>query len=355
MPRAVRRIAALLLPGGSMITGRFEFPDTTQSNQRKGLQHRRVLSSIQPASPLNESSPSQLYLDLRTGQPTGIVPGADPAEQRAACTALNRRRTRGILEVTKQSPPGEQVSIDVWTTAVGRGAEEWEVPLIALSNFGIEHDEDGFREAEKLYPMLSGAEACPYYDEEERVVYKLFDLRTNGSLGKKLCFLTDEAGDYYVETGDAVLKDTIEKLAILNAVGGHPTEIMGLSDDGHYLIAKQPLAFPYEKGTFAEAQELALEALKCARPPGCRLRANGLGVVWCNDQPWIAGDFHERNVMMDYFDNPTIIDALLGSIPPRALIRDPWLQMAANQAKEWHNTGYKPIQKNFDDVPDSLL
>lgn len=304
---------------------------------------------------LNESVPSQLYLDLRTGQPTGIIPDADPAEQRAACTAINRRRTRGILEVSKQSPPGEQVSIDVWTTALGRGAEEWEVPLIALSNFGIKHDEDGFREAEDLYPMPSGAEACPYFDRDGRVVYKLFDLRTNGSLGKKLSFLADEAGDYYVETRDAVLKDTIEKLTVLNAAGGHPTEIMGLSDDGHYLIVKQPLAFKYDEGTFDENQEQALEALKCARPPGCRLRANGLGVIWYGDRPWIAGDFHERNVMIDYFHNPTIIDALLGSIPPRALIRDPWLRLAAAQAEEWHKTGRKPIQKNFDDVPDSLL
>ena len=29
MARAVRRIATLLLPGGSMNAGRFEFPDTT--------------------------------------------------------------------------------------------------------------------------------------------------------------------------------------------------------------------------------------------------------------------------------------------------------------------------------------
>lgn len=259
------------------------------------------------------------------------------------------------MEVSQQSPSGQSLPLDVWTTSVGRGAEEWDVPLIPLSCFGIQHDRDGFREANELLPMLAGAEACPYYDKSARVVYKLFDLRTNGALGKKLSLVTDgEGGDYYVETSDAVLKDTLDKLELLNAVGGHPTEIMGLSDDGHYLIAKQPLALPYPEGTFLEARTNALDSIKCAMPPGCRLKAN-VGVIWFDDRAWLAGDFHERNIMIDYDNYPTVIDALVGAVPPRARIQTSWLRLASEEAEEWHRTSKKPIRRNFDNVPDSLL
>ena len=37
-----------------------------------------------------------------------------------------------------------------------------------------------------LTALPSGAEAIPYFDKEWGVVYKLFDLRVNGSLGKKI-------------------------------------------------------------------------------------------------------------------------------------------------------------------------
>ena len=88
-----------------------------------------------------------------------------------------------------------------------------------------------------LVPLPSGAEASPYYDPDSNAVYKLFDLRPNGSLGKKISLEINEEQEFEVVLKDAVLRDTLEKLRILNDIGGHPTEIIGLSDNGNYLNA----------------------------------------------------------------------------------------------------------------------
>ena len=141
-----------------------------------------------------------------------------------------------------------------------------------------------------MLPMTSGAEACPYFDRDHSVVYKLFDLRTNGSLGKKLIVEQDADGVFEVKDDClATLLDTVQKLSLLNDIGGHPTEIVGLSEEGNYLIAKQPLAFDYEDGTFRQAREKALDEIKCAIPPGSGFRKLH-GVVRLDGLSWVIGD-----------------------------------------------------------------
>jgi hypothetical protein len=93
------------------------------------------------------------------------------AEVRSACKTLNRERTRGLLEAGQQTSPGESVSIDVWSASFARGAEEWDVPIVGLEGRGLIHDKDGFITSEFLTPLTPGAEAEPYLDAEEQVVY----------------------------------------------------------------------------------------------------------------------------------------------------------------------------------------
>lgn len=173
---------------------------------------------------MDEQISAQYHFDFRTGQQSAIGRGGITSEQRAACVALNRIRTRGILEATQLAPPGESLSIDVWTAALARRTREWELPLVSLDKLGIEHDQDGLQfSVSGLIPLPSGAEASPYHDPESDVVYKLFDLRPNGSLGKKITLELNDDGEFEVFLKDAVLRDTLEKLQILNEAGGHPT------------------------------------------------------------------------------------------------------------------------------------
>jgi hypothetical protein len=177
---------------------------------------------------LHERFTAQLDFDYRTRRPTGIRFSEPTANQRAACNALNRERARGLLEAARYAPPGESVPVDVWNAGFARKCADWGIPLIPLSWLGIERDPDGFLSSKELEPLTPGAEAAPYLDPDAHVVYKLFDLRPNGTLGKKFELVRAHDDDrpgipeeerYRLETQPATFFDTLRKLRILNTAG----------------------------------------------------------------------------------------------------------------------------------------
>lgn len=257
--------------------------------------------------PLDESSTVQLHLDFRTGRPTAIGGAVVSDVERAACAALNRRRARGILEAAQLAPSGESISPDVWTTAFTRKVRDWDVPLVSLAKLGLTHDEDGFLTSDFLLPLPPGAEASPWLDREEKVVYKLFNLNPDGSLGKQIAFEINDEGDRRQIIVAATLRETLEKIQVLHEAGGLPTEIVGLSDDGSYLIVKQPQAFPYrEFQTDLDAAVAVMRGVPFYSPALERYTV----VVWVADRAWLVSDLHERNIMRDARDAPTVIDAV---------------------------------------------
>jgi hypothetical protein len=218
---------------------------------------------------------------------------------------------------------------------------------------GIHHDRDGLRSSSKELPALpSGAEACPYKDFANGVVYKLFDLHSDGSLGKKLLLERNDEGEFEVQNRPAELRDTLEKLSVLNEAGAHPTEIVGLSDDGHYLVVKQPLAGP--SGDFELDRDTAIALIRARTPAATRLRTR-VAVAWVGGQTWLVGDLHERNIMCDGDGLPTIIDALIGPAPPLAMKQLAWLRNASEDARALRENRPLPERRLFDDVDDDLL
>ncbi len=204
-----------------------------------------------------------------------------------------------------------------------------------------------------LAPLPSGAEASPFFDEEWKVVYKLFDLRMDGSLGKKIVLEETESGRFEVKLQSAVLIDTLEKLSVLNEAGGHPTEIVGLSSHGDYLIAKQPLAFPYKD--YHKDREIATRAVGGIVPPFTNLERQ-VAVLWLNSRGWLISDLHHRNIMRDREGNPTIIDALIGPVEEDAKRKLAWLRDAVEDAESIRH-GREPVKRSRfgDDVDDDSL
>ncbi|MGL4401381.1 MAG: hypothetical protein ACRCXD_16065 [Luteolibacter sp.] len=68
-----------------------------------------------------------------------------------------------------------------------------------------------------------------------------------------------ESDRFEIQLLSACLVDTLEKLSVLNETGSHPTEIVGLSSNADFLIAKQPLAFPYKD--YQKDREVATNAV----------------------------------------------------------------------------------------------
>ena len=237
---------------------------------------------------LNDTHSAQLSIDFRTGRRTAIHADNSCAEQRSACVALNRVRARGILEATQLAASGESLSLDDRFAAIAGLSRDRDVPLIPLDHLGIHHDEDGLRSSSLLTALPSGAEAIPYFDKEWGVVYKLFDLRVDGSLGKRIELARTAEGDFDLIPCDATLKDTLEKLAVLNQAGAHPTEIVGLSDSGDYLIAKQPWAYP--RRDFEADRKIAVSEIRGIIPEftGAGLR-HTVVVMWLEDRAWLVG------------------------------------------------------------------
>ena len=282
---------------------------------------------------------TQYEFDWRTGAQTAINGKINCNRQRAACSALNRRRASGILEAASFAASRQSLPVDVWAAQFTRKCAEWDVPLIRLDKLGIVVDSDGYHESKELVAMVSGAEARPYHDVKQGVVYKLFDLRANGSLGMK-CEISRISEDedpglpeddrYRVEKTEANLRDTLIKLALLNEVGAHPTEIVGLSDEGDFLLAKQPLANPAKDPEGKDLQE-AIRLTKAAKPKNLRLNCV---VLWLQGDAYIMADLHKNNIMVDQDGFPTIIDALTGKIPPTLIAKLPALRAAVDDAED---------------------
>ncbi len=128
--------------------------------------------------PHGESAQEIFYFDPLTGVPTAITGPELSDAQRAACTAINRRRAGGIFQIREAAQRREQIQAHVWRGAFTGRLIDWEVPLVSLEKLGI-RVEDGYFESDTLTKLKAGAEASPFADYANGVVYKLFDLRAN--------------------------------------------------------------------------------------------------------------------------------------------------------------------------------
>jgi hypothetical protein len=298
---------------------------------------------------LDERSPTQLQIDFRTRRPTAIDFVSSSAEQRAACTTLNRERTSGILEAAQLAASREPIPVDVWNATFARRSRQKGVPLIPLEVFGLRHDEDGMLCSDYLAALPSGAEANPYRDDDWNVVYKFFFLGEGGSLGKKIELREREDDRFEIQLLPARLADTLKKLSVLNEAGGHPTEIIGLSANADFLIAKQPLAFPYKD--YQKDREIATAAIGGIVPPFTNLQRQ-VAVFSLNSEGWLISDLHNRNIMRDREGNPTIIDALIGPVPPVAQRKLAWLRNAVEDAEDMRYGREPRIRLRFGDETD---
>ena len=312
---------------------------------------------------MNGIASTQFHIDFRTGRETALTGAAFGAGERAACSALNRQRAQGIQEATRSTPSRESLSADVWAALVASRARDWAVPLVSLSGLGLGLDRDGMPTSRFLIPLKTGAEASPFADLEWGVVYKLFPLHSNGGLGKTFEIERDAARTgFSMSVRDAVLAETIEKLMVLHDAGAHPTELVGLDEQGDYLIAKQPLAQSFgdieseRDATIAKIDTARPQAIEAMRAVPCKAGfKRPVWIIWCDERAWVLSDLHPGNVMQDANRQPCIIDALLAPVPPGLISTDRLLAEAVADARSWRETGVLPKRKAFEDVNDDDL
>ena len=78
-------------------------------------------------------------------------------------------------------------------------------------------------------------------------------------------------------------------------------------------------------------------------------------MMWLENRAWLVGDLHERNIMRDQDGTPTIIDALIGPVPPAALGELRWLREATEDALALRENRPAVKRQRFEDADDDSL
>jgi len=153
---------------------------------------------------MDEHPPST---DPHTGIETFVTGPGFPERRRTPCARNNRRRARGFAEVLAEAQRMGKAPID-GQRAIADSARKHGLPLVDPSTLGIHFDDRGQWTSDFLIPLKGGAEAQPFLDSNHGVVYKLFDLRPDGGLGKKLV-LSPGKPQWNLEIEDATALETI--------------------------------------------------------------------------------------------------------------------------------------------------
>ena len=185
--------------------------------------------------------------------------------------------------------------------------------------------------------MREGREASAWKDELFGCVYKLFDLRTDGSLGMKLTISMIDEYECRVEYAKATITDVLTRQCTTHKAGACPTEIVGLSESCDYLICKQPFCDDYV--SLEDDKHSAAENMKAVRPTGTY--GADVWLYWIDDKAWILGDLHKGNIRRLHGSIPTVIDCLVGEVPLEVMTKHAAIGRAIMRAKEWRK-GNKP-------------
>lgn len=276
------------------------------------------------------------------------------AEQQA-CAQLNRQRARAIQATARDHASSESDPPDVWIDSFARKVSTLEVPLIRLQDLGFTEDVVEGMSSKYLGNIGIGREASAWVDRTYGCVYKLFDLKIDAenraSIGLKLQIQGNPPDEVEVIQLPAVIDDILTKICVLHEAGACPTEIIGISEDGKYLIVKQPRCKAFED--FASDQGRAVEAMRGIAPKGSY--GNPVWVFYADSKVWLLSDLHKGNIRRLPDGKPTIIDALVGELPDYYLKNHPKLKEAADKARTLA-LGYElPPDDPFHNIDDDEL
>ena len=230
------------------------------------------------------------------------------------------------------------------------------MPLIDLSVLGFEDADADFMSSRYLGNLGLGREATAWMDRDNRCVYKLFDLKLDpenrASMGLMLHLNITSPFEAELQQIPATVSHILEKLCVLHEAGACPTEIVGLSLDGKYLIAKQPHCKNYHD--LDEDRKVAVADMRGVAPKGS-FGGDQLYVFHSGGRDWMLSDLHKGNIRRLENRRPTIIDALIGEISQEQRTALPKLENAVSHARQLAS-GAEPLSDDpFFGVDDSEL
>jgi hypothetical protein len=252
--------------------------------------------------------------------------------------------------------PEDQLSLlelgDSHWAELSHAIREWRklIPLLLLEDFGFPANAENPLEEpnSRLHRIGGGVEAWAYASPSEGTVYKFYRPAegTDKKIGSAFAFRGGDETDFVAEARAGSYRELLEKLLLVDALAGMPTEVVAVTPEG-ILIAKQILGDTIPQGD--DVSQFLPPAL--IEIPSRFLRANRdhPRLFFFGDTPFLVADLHARNFVKDPTGTLRVID-LVGSVwPKETLERVPGIAAWIDRVRQ------NPLAGALPDSPDDEL
>jgi hypothetical protein len=289
--------------------------------------------------------------DVFTGQPTCIRGRALPGA--AECAALQDDHERRLEALARLGAAAEECGLradsdrdlvllaDDEVSLLESAGGAWtelgaaihgfraRLQLCRLEDFGfpagVEHPLE--ERNPRLHYLHSGVEASAFVAVEDGSVYKFFLPREEKRVGSVFGFRAGDEVALHAEAELGGYRGLLEKLLLIQALGGMATEVVGITVEG-ILVAKQVLGEPLPQG--ADTSRSLPPGL--IEIPSRFLRANRdhPRLFFLRGEPWLVADLHARNFVRGADGGLRVIDLVAAPWPAASHPTDPlmieWLE-----------------------------
>lgn len=199
------------------------------------------------------------------------------------------------------------------------------LPIVPLDVFGFpEGSEDPFGEGSvALHRIGSGVEATAFQAKADGSIYKFYLPREEGRIGGSFTF--SPGGEETALLAEASLgsyRALFEKLALILALGGMPTEVVGVTPEG-VIVAKQARGERLAEDTDTSALQPASLIPIPAR--FLRARRDHPRLFFRHARPWLVADLHAKNLVRASDGSLRAIDLLAAPWPGALIAAEPLL------------------------------
>jgi hypothetical protein len=198
------------------------------------------------------------------------------------------------------------------------------LPLLTLEKFGFPTDADDPLDEKnpRLRRIGTGMEVWAFADEDGSI-YKFFMPRDVQLIGAGFRYDLEEDSRVMATAVAGSYHELLAKLALLNQIGGMPTEIVGLTVEG-ILVVKQTRGIDTSSLLPAHFLECPSRILNCDRKHP--------RLVLVGECPWLVADLHEKNFVYDAENKVCIIDLVAAPISAELInclpLMKHWIQHA---------------------------
>ncbi|HVU17939.1 MAG TPA: hypothetical protein VHD32_13515 [Candidatus Didemnitutus sp.] len=211
-----------------------------------------------------------------------------------------------------------------------RAFREW-LPLLPLHRFGFPAEsEDSLAEGSPHLRHVGGGVEAWAFQDKSGSIYKFFRPIEAVWIGATFRLNPGEDHALEAEATPGTYRDLLEKLDVINAIGGMPTEIVGITPEG-VLVTKQVFGERLPEGT--DTSTLLPETLVPWPSRFLRCDRDHPRLAFVDDRPWLVADPHDRNMVRAADGSVRIIDIVASPLSLSLLESFPLLRSWVERAR----------------------